>query len=71
MTKRISMDTHNKPCAAPGYTSYRARGRYGWIMIGAKDTADALREAKRSTTGNIRDLEIWDATQLRYVPVTP
>jgi hypothetical protein len=31
--------THDKPLAASGLTSYRLRGRYGWIMIGATDHA--------------------------------
>lgn len=41
---------YDRPCAAAGLTSYRYRGRYGWIMIGAKDDADAMREASRSTS---------------------
>ena len=39
-------DLHDRPLAAKGLVSYRYRGRYGWIMIGAKDNADALREAR-------------------------
>lgn len=58
--------THDRPCAAPGLTSYRAKGRYGWIMIGAKDDADALREARRSTD-TPTDLQVWDG--VNYVPV--
>lgn len=52
---------YNRPCAAAGLTSYRYRGRYGWIMIGAKDDADAMREAKRSTSDPIlyERLERW------------
>ena len=60
------MNHFDKPCAAAGLTSYRAKGRYGWIVIGAKDHADALREAKRSTD-NPTDLQVWDGTQ--YVTV--
>ena len=41
---------YDRPCAAPGLWSYRYRGRYGWIMIGARDDADAMREARRSTS---------------------
>lgn len=41
---------HDKPCAGPGLWSYRYRGRYGWIMIGAKDDREAMREAARSTS---------------------
>ena len=60
---------HDKPLAVSGLTSYRYRGRYGWIMIGAKDDNDALREASRSTDDriNIDKLEVWNG--LQYVPV--
>jgi hypothetical protein len=43
------MNTWDKPLAAPGLRSYRCKGRFGWIMIGATDDADALREARRSS----------------------
>jgi hypothetical protein len=60
---------HDRPLAAPGFTSYRARGRFGFIMIGAKDHADALNEAKRSADSvTMADLEVWDGA--RYVKVT-
>jgi hypothetical protein len=51
----------DRPLAAKGLTSYRYRGRYGWIMIGALNAADAVREAQRSTHGDIdlNNLEIW------------
>ena len=52
--------------AAAGLTSYRAKGRYGYIMIGAHDDADAMREALRSSSA-AHDLEVWDGA--RYVPV--
>lgn len=58
----------DKPMAAAGLTSYRCRGRYGWIMIGAKSDADAWREALRSSDEARRDtLQRWDGA--RYVPV--
>lgn len=62
-------NTHDRPLAVPGLTSYRYRGRFGWIMIGARDTADALREAARSTDDTITPerLEIWSGVQ--YAPV--
>lgn len=63
--------THDKPLAVAGLTSYRYRGAYGWIMIGAKDTADALREANRSLcsgTATIDGLQIYTVTG--YKPVT-
>lgn len=65
------MSFHNKPCAASGLTSYRYKGRFGWVMIGAKDDADALREAYRSTTlypVSREHLEIWNGNE--YVGVS-
>jgi hypothetical protein len=58
------MDTHDKPCAAHGLNSYRYRGRYGWIMIGARDDAHALREAARSSSAAIdpANLQRWNGT---------
>lgn len=56
----------NRPLAAPGLTSYRARGRYGWVMIGATDAADAWREARRSTD-KLTNLQVWNG--MEYVPV--
>jgi len=60
------MTSHDKPLAIAGLISYRLRGPYGWIMIGAHDIADAMREAARSTPDPQRDaLQAWDGT--RYV----
>ena len=61
----------HRPCAAKGLTSYRYKTRYGWAMIGAKDTEDALREARRSidSPASINNLDIWDERHGRYVPV--
>lgn len=54
----------NRPLAAAGLTSYRYRGRYGFVMIGARDHADALREAARSTDDvTLANLEIWNGTE--------
>ena len=63
------MNITGKPLADHGLTSYRYRGRYGWIMIGAKDDTDALREARRSTDYPVTldKLEIWNGFE--YVPV--
>ena len=60
-----------RPCAAAGLTSFRYKGRYGFIMIGATNTEDALREARRSVTGpaTVNNLDIWDAETARYLPV--
>ena len=59
--------THHteRPCAAPGLTSYR----YGSIMIGATSTRDALNEANRSLTrgaATVDRLEIWNAQSGLY-----
>lgn len=65
-----AMERENeRPMAAPGLTSYRYRGRYGFVMIGARDKADALNEARRSIDGpaNPDNLEIWSANARRYV----
>ena len=47
--------------AAAGLKSYRYKGRYGWIMIGAKDHADALVQAQRSTDDTVTPdrLQCW------------
>lgn len=60
----------DRPLAAPGLVSYRYRGRYGWVMIGAKNHDDAMNEAKRSNPENTWrcDLEVWDAWERKYVP---
>ena len=61
----------NLPLAAPGLTSYRSRGRFGFIMIGARNHADAQKEAERSSdAANRADLEVWDKVTGRYVPAT-
>ena len=58
----------DRPCAVAGLTSYRYRGRYGYIMIGATSDEDAEREARRSTVNVTTEfLERWDGE--RYVPV--
>jgi len=62
----MTTEVHNRPCAAPGLVSYRARGRFGFIMIGATDNADAWREAKRSSDAP-HSLERWNGGA--YSPV--
>jgi hypothetical protein len=59
----------DKPMAMQGLISYRYRGRYGWIMIGAKDDNDALREAQRSTSDKVTmdNLQIWKGSQYDYI----
>lgn len=59
----------DRPLAAAGLTSYRCRSAYGWIMIGAADDADAMRQARRSSnTARNEDLQVWDGA--RYVPAS-
>jgi hypothetical protein len=59
-------DFWNRPCAAQGLTSYRYdNGRYGWIMIGAVNDADAIKEAGRSSSDTIdpAKLQRWNGEQ--------
>lgn len=51
------------PLAIPGLLSYRCKGRYGWIMIGAPDDLDALNEARRSQADVSPDgLQRWNGS---------
>ena len=61
----------DKPLAAPGLKSYRYKGTYGWIMIGATDNDDALSEAQRSTDAlvTLGNLQYWNGSA--YLPVVP
>ncbi len=53
---------HERPLAAAGLDSYRLRGEYGYIMIGALSPQDAMREARRTWPGAPAErLEKWDA----------
>lgn len=63
------MSITDKPVAAPGLTSYRYKGRYGWVMIGARDQADAINEVSRSIDDipDPANLQVWNGTE--YVPV--
>jgi hypothetical protein len=60
-----------RPLASAGLTSYRYRGFYGWIMIGARSVADALSEARRSHSGSVDvvNLQVWDGNA--YASVVP
>jgi hypothetical protein len=61
--------TTELPLAAHGFISYRYNGRYGYIMIGARDDADALNEASRSTDEiKPENLEVWNGE--RYVHIS-
>ena len=55
----------DKPLAAPGLTSYRYKGRYGFIMIGARSHSEALSEALRSLSDKLQaptldNLQVWN-----------
>lgn len=59
----------NRPLAAEGLISYRYSGRYGWVMIGAKDDQDALRQAQLSTgeVPLLENLQVWDGNAYKSV----
>ena len=63
----------SRPLAAPGLISYRYHGRYGFVMIGAKDEADALRQACRSIEGPASPemLEVWNGAYYQPVIESP
>lgn len=57
-----------RPCAAHGLVSYRCRGRYDWIWIGAIDHVDAMKQARRScNVAQESDLQIWNGFRYVYV----
>ena len=51
----------DRPCAASGLMSFRYRGRFGWVMIGATSVDDALNEALRSVQVPVSRemLQVW------------
>ena len=58
------MENYNKPMAAYGLISYRIKGRFGFIMIGARDHNDAWCEALRSSKHIERkNLEVWNGKE--------
>ncbi len=66
----MSKPTHNKPLATKGLKSYRYKGRYGYIMIGANSTKEALSKAAKSTSDvDISNLQIYVNFVDRYLPV--
>jgi hypothetical protein len=67
--RKANPDNSNKPMAAQGLISYRYKGRYGFIMIGARDDKDALNEAKRSTRDavSLENLEVWNGKKYEFV----
>lgn len=71
LAEQYNLMPYQKPCAAEGYTSYRYPSGYGgWIMIGAKDHADAINEANRSLyrrEATYDRLQVWSGN--RYINV--
>lgn len=63
----------NKPLASRGLISYRYRGRFGWIMIGAHSDIAALAEAQRSTDFpvSLAELQVWEGESGMYVDCCP
>lgn len=65
-----SVPMDDRPFAAVGLRSYRCKGRYGWIMIGATDHDGAMGAALRSSDAAQREtLEIWNGQRYVAVPV--
>jgi hypothetical protein len=60
---------HDKPMASEGLISYRYKGRYGWIMIGAKTDTEALSEAQRSTDDKVTPDRLERHNGQRFVGV--
>ena len=71
MLERV-IDFTNLPLAVAPYLSYRYKGQYGWIMIGALDDTDAMREVRRSVGERVlisnEFLEKWNGT--KYMPTS-
>lgn len=65
------MSLHDLPLASDGFLSYRYAGRYGWVMIGALNDQDALREAGRSgiKDAKLTKLQKWCDIHHMYKPV--
>ena len=71
MTAYTMRELYNRPLSANGLTSYRYKGRFGWIMAAAHDTEGALMEVARSTDAKIEraNLQIYDYDQGQYVDI--
>lgn len=66
--KPPSLHHSEKPLAAAGLISYRCKGPFGYIMIGATSDDDALSQARHSSPQvQAGALERWDG--VRYSPV--
>lgn len=71
MTRYLDRPTYDRPLAAAPFHSYRAIGRYGWIMIGANDDDDALKHANFSSETPLTKTELqkWCNEREDYFPV--
>lgn len=58
----------DRSLADKGLVSYRYAGRYGYIMIGARDAADAMNEVKRAQgfAGSYSNLAVWEGEERGY-----
>lgn len=69
---RVAVPLHDRPLAAEGLTSYRCKGPFGWIMIGANDDDGAFKEALRSSERADRaTLQRWNGVEYADVAPTP
>lgn len=59
----------DRPCADYGLNSYRYKGRFGWVMIGARNIPEALRAAARSIDGEPEVGLLQEWTGKRYEDV--
>jgi hypothetical protein len=62
------------PLAAHPYKSYRYPNRYGgWIMIGARTTAEAVTQGQRSTSLAVTSdmMQVWDGAAWAQAVVQP
>ena len=68
----IEVASEDKPCADYGLTSYRYKGQYGFIMIGADSTVTALQAAECSTRTpvSIENLEIYANGRYQSIAAT-
>lgn len=61
------LDVTSRPLAAEGYDSYRYKGAFGWIMIGANSNAEALGQARLSISDpkavpSLENLQRWNGS---------
>ncbi len=59
----------NHPMASNGLITYRYRGRYGFIYIGASTDTEALSEAQRSTDDKVTPDRLERYNGRRFVGV--